>query len=78
MLCDVAAVYFGHSVGNLAQEDRADAGWFLLYRKIVDARGKSPAYRAIPSRMRGRFANVTDVGAGCGGRESFTRASADV
>jgi len=31
-----------------------------------------------PAPQEGRFANVTDVGAGCGGRGCFRRESADV
>src|SRR5665213_1628328 len=52
--------------------------YFLIYRKMLDPQPKSPAYWGRPVQDEGRFANVTDVGAGCGGRGCFRRESADV
>jgi hypothetical protein len=37
---------------------------------VVDREGKSPAYSLLSRALEeGRFAIVTDVGAGCGGRK---------
>jgi hypothetical protein len=51
---------------------------FRFTEIAFDSRPKSPAYCRHPVPQEGRFANVTDVGAGRGGRGSFRRASADV